>query len=141
MGNIEELFKVVKMRKQASVFLRFGYWSRAECSMNFSTGVYEKGLSVYPTMILPGNKVAIDWSWRVEVDAHCLSIPDFANRAIFALTGKVIDEGNDYEPVLQLSSIVVRGFLAKIGDKVHKSGVDIVAPDYHNLSSKKYGIS
>jgi len=106
----EEGWNTKPPRKEVPVFLRFGKFSRYERSFNFSTGKYEKGISVYPAKIADG-VVELDdsqyrWMWvRINDMRDDDGVSLFNGRCVFVLTGKEIAKGSDGEPVLQPSSI------------------------------------
>ena len=82
------------------VFIRFGRWSRRPRSMNFYTGELEKGLSVYNARLEPDGTVSLigdDWSLTLS-SWDCVGA--LAGRLAFAVTGKVVGQGSDGEPVL-----------------------------------------
>lgn len=108
-----EYLKITKMRKPAPLFLRFGHFM-SECnepSLNWATGEYEKGISVYPAHLNDDGIVEVDAGWYGDIWNGWDTDSDnsYKHRAQYVLTGKVIAEGSDGEPVLQVSSIVVRG--------------------------------
>lgn len=93
-------------RPPKRIYLRFGYWSSNEPSMNFHTGCYERGTSVYPAIANDG-VVTIDWDhdmWdRCNPDMSALH-----GRFVWPVTGYEICKGHDGEPVLRSSSVVAR---------------------------------
>lgn len=88
-------------RTPTEVFVRFGKWSRNWRSRNFITGEKEKGLSVYNAILKDGIVYLIgdDWSMNpaltAKACAHLLS-----GRLAFVVTGKVVGQGSDGEPLL-----------------------------------------
>lgn len=101
--------KVVKMKKAVPLFIRFGHF-KSECSepsMNWGTGEYERGISVYPATLKAEDLVAPADEWIDEIQSHWDEF--FSERTQYVVSGKVIAEGSDGEPVLQTSSVVIRG--------------------------------
>jgi len=108
----EEGWNTKPPRKDVPVFIRFGKFSRRERSFNFSTGEYEKGISVYPAKITDHGVTLDDSQYRFMwvrindmVDDDGVSL--FNGRCVFVLTGKEVAKGSDGEPLLQPSSIRV----------------------------------
>ena len=100
--------RIVPMRKQAFLYIRFGHFGK-ERSFNHAVGEYEQGLSVYSAELVDG-VVRPKARWHDDIsDAwHILE-----ERTQYALTGRRIGEGSDGEPVLAVSSVVIRGILGK----------------------------
>ncbi|MET4695232.1 hypothetical protein [Endozoicomonas lisbonensis] len=102
---------VKKMTKTMPIFLRFGHFQSetGEKSINWLTGEYENGICVIPAKLVNG-KVTPDEDW---INYLKESWDIFSERTVYALTGRTstIDGGTGSagEPVLQPSSIVVRG--------------------------------
>ncbi len=94
------------MRGSPKIYIRFGnYYSECtEHSLNWATGDYERGTSVYPAEIIDGC-ASILKNWHEEIKDSYERLKD---RNIWVLTGKHLCEGSDGEPVLQTSSIVAR---------------------------------
>lgn len=106
--------KVVRMVKPARLYLRFGLFQSEtnERSLNWHTGEYERGISVY-NAILRDDRVRVTPEWICDVyDATDI----FKDRIVFALTGKEVGTGSDGEPLLAPSSITVRGFSVPSGE-------------------------
>lgn len=99
--------KIVAMRKPAPIFLRFGHFQSetGERSMNWHTGEYERGISVYPAFLVGGMVRPIS-EWMDDIHGAWDSLKD---RTRYVLTGRVVGEGSDGEPLLALSTIVIRG--------------------------------
>lgn len=99
--------KIVKLTKPLPLFIRFGHFQSEtnERSLNWSTGEYERGISVYPAQLKYG-KVYVADDWLHEVQG---SWDVFCERTQYVLTGRYNTTGSDGEPVLIPSSIVVRG--------------------------------
>ena len=102
-----ESTKIVAFRKPMPVFIRFGHFQSetGERSMNWSTGEYERGISVYPASLIDGTAIP-DSDWLLDIERAWDLLKD---RTRYVLTGRVSGEGADGEPVLVPSSIVVRG--------------------------------
>lgn len=89
-------------KRQPEVFVRFGKWSRGSKSMNFHTGEYEKGLSVYRGRLNADKTVSLiadDWSMRDGLTAEACA-GALVGRLAFVVTGKVVGQGSDGEPLL-----------------------------------------
>lgn len=101
--------KVVTMKKAAPLFVRFGHFQSEtrEPSMNWGTGEYERGISVYPAIIKADGLVSPAGDWIDEIETNWDKF--FSDRVQYVVTGKVIAEGSDGEPVLMTSSVVIRG--------------------------------
>lgn len=114
-----ETTKIVKMKKEMPIFIRFGHFQSEtnERSLNWSTGEYEKGISVYPAILRDG-KAYIDENWLYDVALHW---GVFRERTQYVLTGKHTNIGSDGEPVLHPSSIVIRG----VKNQKLQAGIDI----------------
>lgn len=108
----EEQWNTRVPKKDFPVYIRYGKFSRSERSFNFSTGKYERGISVYPARIENGS-VRLDetqFRWLYITMADMIDENGdslFKGRCVFALTGKEAGKGSDGEPVLMPSSIRV----------------------------------
>jgi hypothetical protein len=79
------------------VYIRYGLWGRR--SLNFGIGQNERGVSVYRGKIIDGAAVLDDYP-----DSRYLD--ELRGRFVFAVTGDMIDEGSDYEPVIKAVKIL-----------------------------------
>jgi len=75
--------------------------------MNWSSGEYESGISVYMATINDNGSASVHPAYKLDVEEAWEN--HFKGRVQYALTGKVIAKGSDGEPVLMPSSIVIRG--------------------------------
>ena len=105
--------EVVPMRREKPLFVRFGHFQSetGETSLNHNTGIYEKGISVYPARLSEDEYVFIEPVWMSEVERCWYGI--YRDRVQYVLTGRVCGQGSDGEPLLQPSSITVRGVLSR----------------------------
>ena len=75
------------------IFIRFGLWSSR--SKNFCTGETELGVSVYPARLVKG-VAQLCWFSADEYDWH-----HALERLAFVVTGRIVGEGSDGEPLLR----------------------------------------
>lgn len=108
-GETTHIKKLLKTT--VPLFLRFGHFQSqtGECSMNWATSAYENGICVIPAELVDGRvRPHPDWLGYLEGFWEI-----FSQRTVYILTGRLstIDggKGSSGEPVLQPSSIVVRG--------------------------------
>lgn len=98
----ERLTLTVPKHMPEQVFIRFGKWARNMRSINHVTGERERGLSVYNARIEPDGTISLiadDYSMKAGVTAEaCAS--SLSGRLCFVVTGKVVGQGSDGEPVL-----------------------------------------
>ena len=87
------------MRKDVPVYIRFGDYENR--SINWATGDYERGVSVYPGKIVDGVVYPDGDYWEDEIEYYCRPGNALADRRVWILTGKLAGEGNDGEPVIQ----------------------------------------
>ena len=109
--------KLVQLRKTATrLYIRAGMWSTGERSMNWTTGKYERGTSVYPAKLADDGGLELDWDdrWMYWHDYS----EGLKGRLFWAGTGTEICRGTDGEPVLRCSSVVARQIPISIS--VHK---------------------
>ncbi len=82
--------------------------------MNWTTGEYERGTSVYPAKFVADGVVGLDFEddemrrWDIDHEA-------MEGRLWWPVTGKEVCRGSDGEPVLQPSSVTARPFAIKHG--------------------------
>lgn len=97
--------KLVQARRMpAQVFIRFGKFSRAQPSINFSNGKDERGLSVYPARLVDGVAELVDDDQLELTAADCATV--LSGRCVFVVTGKVVGRGSDGEPLLRQVKLV-----------------------------------
>jgi UDP:flavonoid glycosyltransferase YjiC (YdhE family) len=88
----------IKYKAGMPLFIRYGLWGKY--SHNFSTGIREKGVSVYKAIYnQPTNTIQVN-------DETCHTL-NGQQRLCFPVTGKVIGMGSDGEPVLSGVKMVV----------------------------------
>ncbi len=84
--------------------------------MNWTTGEYERGTSVYPGKFNDRGMIELDWDDpdmdRWDVDSELLD-----GKLWWPVTGKEICRGSDGEPVLQCSSVVARPYALSVDIK------------------------
>ncbi len=77
------------------VYLRFGLFSPSNCrSLNFRTGAYERGLSVYRAELRDGVVCLDDFIPNAYAE-------ELRGRLVWAVTGREVAEGSDGEPILR----------------------------------------
>ena len=126
-GEITTIKKLNK--KTVPLFLRFGHFQSqsGERSMNWATMEYENGICVIPAEWVDGKvQPHPDWVGYLQ-DFWDI----FSERTVYVLTGRVSTieggRGSSGEPVLQPSSIVIRGIQSpklKVGLEVDLSPID-----------------
>jgi hypothetical protein len=102
--NMPELVNFRKLPER--IYIRAGMWSKSEPSMNWASGEYERGTSVYPARFASDGSVELDVD-DLEMIWHDYS-EGLSDRLFWVVTGHEICKGNDGEPVLRCSSIVAR---------------------------------
>lgn len=98
----EEDLQIRQPRKPPKkVYIRFGKFSKRDRSINFATGEYERGLSVYNARLETDGSVSLivndeNLVWTAEDCADRLE-----GRLAFVVTGKEVGRGSDSEPLLR----------------------------------------
>lgn len=107
-----------RIAEEPGVFLRYGDPPPGGRSRNYRTGRLEAGLSVYPSVLVDGERAPL--LVRNEPQDYSCGMLD---RPVLVLVGIVLGTGSDGEPVIEVGRVLQRGppvvwRLVRIG--VHK---------------------